>query len=92
MLNLEHDNHSGIPVQFPSLRHSTRLSAILSAYDDLIENNRRRMALLEESARLLYRGVVRPPPLPRPRTHPYYQRRAGRMGDANARWRIVSRS
>jgi type I restriction enzyme S subunit len=28
---------------------------ILSAYDDLIENNRRRMALLEESARLLYR-------------------------------------
>jgi type I restriction enzyme S subunit len=27
---------------------------ILSAYDDLIENNRRRMALLEEAARLLY--------------------------------------
>jgi type I restriction enzyme S subunit len=30
------------------------ISAILSTYDDLIENNRRRMALLEESARLLY--------------------------------------
>ncbi len=29
--------------------------AILSAYDDLIENNRRRMALLEEAARQLYR-------------------------------------
>lgn len=28
--------------------------ATLSAYDDLIENNRRRMALLEESTRLLY--------------------------------------
>lgn len=28
---------------------------ILSAYDDLIENNRRRMALLEEAARQLYR-------------------------------------
>ena len=27
---------------------------ILSAYDDLIENNRRRMALLEETARQLY--------------------------------------
>ena len=27
----------------------------LSAYDDLIENNRRRIALLEEAARLLYR-------------------------------------
>ena len=27
----------------------------LSAYDDLIENNRRRIALLEKAARLLYR-------------------------------------
>lgn len=35
----------------------TQLSAISIAkrYDDLIENNRRRIALLEESARLLYR-------------------------------------
>ena len=32
-----------------------RIADALSAYDDLIENNRRRMALLEESARLLYR-------------------------------------
>ncbi len=32
-----------------------RVADILSAYDDLIENNRRRIALLEESARLLYR-------------------------------------
>ena len=31
------------------------IANILAAYDDLIENNRRRMALLEESARLLYR-------------------------------------
>ena len=31
------------------------IGSILSTYDDLIENNRRRMALLEESARLLYR-------------------------------------
>jgi type I restriction enzyme S subunit len=30
------------------------ISSILSAYDDLIENNRRRMALLENAARLLY--------------------------------------
>ncbi len=28
---------------------------MLAAYDDLIENNRRRMALLEEAARQLYR-------------------------------------
>lgn len=32
-----------------------RVVAILSAYDDLIENNRRRIVLLEEAARLLYR-------------------------------------
>jgi type I restriction enzyme S subunit len=32
-----------------------RIADILSAYDDLIENNRRRTALLEEFARLLYR-------------------------------------
>jgi type I restriction enzyme, S subunit len=32
-----------------------RIASVLSAYDDLIENNRRRMALLEEAARQLYR-------------------------------------
>ena len=32
-----------------------RIASILSAYDDLIENNRRRIALLEQAARLLYR-------------------------------------
>jgi type I restriction enzyme S subunit len=32
-----------------------RIISILSSYDDLIENNRRRMALLEDSARQLYR-------------------------------------
>ena len=33
----------------------TRIADVLSAYDDLIANNRRRMALLEEAARQLYR-------------------------------------
>ena len=33
----------------------TRIADILSAYDDLIENNRRRIALLEQAARELYR-------------------------------------
>ena len=32
-----------------------RIADILSAYDDLIENNRRRIALLEQAARELYR-------------------------------------
>lgn len=44
-----------IQVPIPSGVVQTRIADILSTYDDLIENNRRRMALLEESARLLYR-------------------------------------
>ena len=44
-----------IPVRFPSLSVQKKIASILTAYDDLIENNRRRMVLLEESARLLYR-------------------------------------
>jgi len=39
----------------PDLLEQRRIADILSAYDDLIENNRRRIALLEESARQLYK-------------------------------------
>lgn len=39
----------------PDLPVQRRIADILSAYDDLIENNNRRMALLEESIHLLYR-------------------------------------
>lgn len=38
----------------PSAREQERIAAILSAYDDLIENNRRRIQLLEQAAQLLY--------------------------------------
>ena len=43
------------PISVPQLSVQRHLADILSAYDDLIENNRRRMALLEEAARQLYR-------------------------------------
>ncbi|MDD5461003.1 MAG: restriction endonuclease subunit S [Methylococcales bacterium] len=39
----------------PALDKQQEIGKILSYYDDLIETNRRRIALLEESARLLYR-------------------------------------
>ena len=39
----------------PARARRERGGELLAVYDDLIENNRRRMALLEESARLLYR-------------------------------------
>jgi len=38
-----------------SVKQQNHIASVLSAYDDLIENNRRRIALLEEAARLLYR-------------------------------------
>lgn len=46
---------SQIKVSLPLLHEQRRISEVLSSYDDLIENNQRRIALLEESARLLYR-------------------------------------
>ena len=44
-----------LKVRVPSANEQAVIVSILSAYDDLIENNRRRIALLEEAARLLYR-------------------------------------
>ena len=44
-----------LKVRTPGLSIQHRIVSILSAYDDLIENNRRRIAMLEEAARLLYR-------------------------------------
>ena len=44
-----------IAVPLPALSTQRAIADVLSAYDDLIENNRRRMALLEEAARQIYR-------------------------------------
>jgi type I restriction enzyme S subunit len=44
-----------VEADVPPVGAQRQIAFILSAYDDLIENNRRRIALLEESARLLYR-------------------------------------
>ena len=54
----------GVPI--PVITTQLRIADILSAYDDLIENNRRRIALLEQAARGDLPGVVRPAPLSRP--------------------------
>ncbi len=44
-----------IKMPLPPLPEQIRIASILSAYDDLIENNRRRIQLLEQAARLLYK-------------------------------------
>ncbi len=43
------------PIPCPPIKIQQRICDILSAYDDLIENNRRRIQLLEQAARLLYK-------------------------------------
>lgn len=43
------------PILKPPLSKQQRIASILSTYDDLIENNRRRIQLLEQAARLLYK-------------------------------------
>ena len=43
------------PVKLPPLPIQRKIASILSAYDDLIENNLRRIKILEEMAQALYR-------------------------------------
>lgn len=42
-------------ISLPPLAEQQRIASILSAYDDLIENNTRRIALLEQMTQTLYR-------------------------------------
>jgi len=54
MASLNQNIVKRIPLRLPPLPTQRRIAAILSAYDDLIENNARRIAILEEMARRLY--------------------------------------
>ena len=44
-----------LEIELPSLKSQKRIADILSAYDDLIENNRKQIKLLEEAAQRLYK-------------------------------------
>ena len=46
---------TSFPILLPPLPTQRKIAAILSAYDDLIENNARRIAILEEMAQAIYR-------------------------------------
>lgn len=54
MASLNQDIISRILFPCPPLETQRRIASILSAYDDLIENNTRRIAILEEMARRIY--------------------------------------
>ena len=51
---LNRDRAYDLPIKLPDINVQKRILEILQNYDDLIENNCRRIQLLEESARLLY--------------------------------------
>ena len=55
MLNLNTAILSNIPLVLPSMNIQHQIADILSAYDDLIENNRKQIKLLEEAAQRLYK-------------------------------------
>ena len=55
MLNLNTTILSNIPLLLPPIETQHRIADILSAYDDLIENNRKQIKLLEEAAQRLYK-------------------------------------
>ncbi len=44
-----------IEIELPDILEQRRIAGVLSAYDELIANNQRRIAVLEEMARALYR-------------------------------------
>lgn len=52
--NLSQSKLLSLKFSVPNLLIQHKIADILSKYDDLIENNRRRIQLLEEAARLLY--------------------------------------
>jgi len=59
--NLNTDILRSIEVVFPDLDHQSRIASILKSYDDLIENNSKRIGNLESMARLLYRHYFEVP-------------------------------
>ena len=55
MLNLNTSILSDVPLELPDLKTQHRIVDMLSAYDDLIENNQKQIKLLEEAAQRLYK-------------------------------------
>lgn len=53
--NLNAATLKAFPINMPSLETQQKIAAILSAYDDLIANNQRRITLLERMAEDIYR-------------------------------------
>ena len=75
-----------IPVRVPSLKVQRQIAGILSAYDELIENSLRRIRLLEEMARALYREWFVHFRFP---GHEKYPRVTSPLGDIPKGWEVM---
>ena len=53
--NLSQSKLLSLKFPIPGISEQKQIADVLTAYDDLIENNRRRIQLLEQAARLLYK-------------------------------------
>ena len=53
--NISSDNIKALKIPFPEITIQRKVANILSAYDDLIENNQKQIKLLEEAAQRLYK-------------------------------------
>ena len=53
--NISPSDVKNLDIPFPDIDVQRRISGILSAYDNLIENNQKQIKLLEEAARRLYK-------------------------------------
>ena len=73
------------PVKAPQLSVQQRIADVLSAYDELIENNQRRIRILETMARALYREWFVEFRFP---GHERLPRVASRFGDIPKGWEI----
>ena len=75
------------PVKAPPLSIQRRIAGILSAYDELIENNQRRIRILETMARALYREWFVEFRFP---GHEKFPRVVSPLGDIPQGWEIVA--
>jgi type I restriction enzyme S subunit len=55
VLGIKQSELRKVEVPLPPLSNQRKIAAIISAYDDLIENNNRRITILQEMARRIYR-------------------------------------
>jgi type I restriction enzyme, S subunit len=85
---VEHMRLEDIPslaINLPPLHVQRRIAGILSAYDELIENSQRRIKILEEMARALYREWFVHFRYPGHANHP---RVASSLGEIPQRWEV----